>query len=109
LGLDVVTSEDGAAWLAFIRGIVARGWPTGVEAGLFVNTWITDHHRLSVYNDLAHDHDELELYDLDNDPGEHDSLATDPSQQPLLTSLLAQLLRHRTQITAPWPKRVSGA
>ena len=25
LGLDVVTSEDGAAWLAFIRGLVARG------------------------------------------------------------------------------------
>ena len=25
LGLDVVTSEDGAAWLAFMRGLVARG------------------------------------------------------------------------------------
>ena len=25
LGLDVVTSEDGAAWLAFLRGLVARG------------------------------------------------------------------------------------
>jgi len=25
LGLDVVTSEDGAAWLSFIRGLVARG------------------------------------------------------------------------------------
>jgi len=25
LGLDVVTSEDGAAWLAYIRGLVARG------------------------------------------------------------------------------------
>ena len=25
LGLDVVTAEDGAAWLAFIRGLVARG------------------------------------------------------------------------------------
>ncbi len=25
LGLDVVTSEDGASWLAFIRGLVARG------------------------------------------------------------------------------------
>jgi transposase-like protein len=25
LGLDVVTSEDGAAWLAFIRSLVARG------------------------------------------------------------------------------------
>src|SRR3954462_836191 len=25
LGLDVVTSEDGAAWLAFVRGLVARG------------------------------------------------------------------------------------
>jgi len=30
LGLDVVTSEDGAAWLAFIRGLVARGL-TGVK------------------------------------------------------------------------------
>jgi putative transposase len=25
LGLDVVTSEDGAAWLAFLRGLLARG------------------------------------------------------------------------------------
>jgi putative transposase len=25
LGLDIVTSEDGAAWLAFLRGLVARG------------------------------------------------------------------------------------
>jgi transposase-like protein len=30
LGLDVVTSEDGAAWLAYIRGLVARGL-TGVK------------------------------------------------------------------------------
>ncbi len=30
LGLDVVTSEDGAAWLAFIRDLVARGL-TGVK------------------------------------------------------------------------------
>ena len=26
LGLDVVTSEDGAAWLAFLRSLVARGF-----------------------------------------------------------------------------------
>jgi putative transposase len=25
LGVDIVTSEDGAAWLAFLRGLVARG------------------------------------------------------------------------------------
>src|SRR5215213_7546533 len=25
LGIDVVTAEDGAAWLAFVRGLVARG------------------------------------------------------------------------------------
>jgi putative transposase len=25
LGLDVVTAEDGAAWLSFIRGLVPRG------------------------------------------------------------------------------------
>ena len=30
LGLDVVTSEDGAAWLAYMRGLVARGL-TGVK------------------------------------------------------------------------------
>src|SRR5262249_20216224 len=30
LGLDVVTSEDGAAWLAFLRSLVARG-PAGVR------------------------------------------------------------------------------
>ena len=30
LGLDVVTAEDGAAWLAYVRGLVARGL-TGVK------------------------------------------------------------------------------
>ncbi len=25
LGVDVFTAEDGAAWLAFLRGLVARG------------------------------------------------------------------------------------
>lgn len=30
LGLDVVTSEDGAAWLAFLRSLVARR-PAGVK------------------------------------------------------------------------------
>jgi putative transposase len=30
LGLDIVTQEDGAAWLAFLRGLVARGL-TGVQ------------------------------------------------------------------------------
>src|SRR5919197_4352772 len=30
LGLDVVTSEDGAAWLAFLRSLIARGL-AGVE------------------------------------------------------------------------------
>jgi putative transposase len=25
LGLDVVTAEDGAAWIAYMRGLVARG------------------------------------------------------------------------------------
>ena len=25
LGLDLVTSEDGAGWLAFVRSLVARG------------------------------------------------------------------------------------
>jgi hypothetical protein len=27
LGLDVVTSEDGAGWSEFLRGLVARGEP----------------------------------------------------------------------------------
>jgi transposase-like protein len=30
LGLDVVTTEDGAAWLAFLRSLVARGF-SGVK------------------------------------------------------------------------------
>ena len=33
LGLDVVTSEDGAGWLAFIRSLVARGL-SGVELAI---------------------------------------------------------------------------
>ncbi len=26
LGVDVITTEDGAGWTAFLRGLVARGW-----------------------------------------------------------------------------------
>jgi len=32
LGLDVVTSEDGAAWLAFLRSLVARGLTSASDA-----------------------------------------------------------------------------
>ena len=32
LGFDVITTEDGAGWLAFLRGLVARGL-AGVDAG----------------------------------------------------------------------------
>jgi transposase-like protein len=35
LGLDVTSSEDGAGWLAFLRGLAARGrHRTGVVQGL---------------------------------------------------------------------------
>jgi transposase-like protein len=27
LGFDIITSEDGAGWLAFLRGLVALAWP----------------------------------------------------------------------------------
>ncbi len=40
LGLDVITTEDGAGWLAFLRGLVARGL-----AGVQLVT-SDDHHGL---------------------------------------------------------------
>jgi arylsulfatase A-like enzyme len=80
-----------------------------VEAGLAVNSWITDRHRISIHNDLAHNRTELELYDLVEDPGEFESLAGDIGRRSVRDELLADAWRETVAIQAPWPERVSPA
>jgi arylsulfatase A-like enzyme len=79
-----------------------------IEHGLDLNTWITDRHRLSVYSDLAHDRDELELYDLQQDPGELHDLHDDPGSKGDLADLFAEAWRSRSRIAEPLPERVSS-
>lgn len=80
-----------------------------VEAGLYVNSWITDRFRLSLYHDISHGSDELELYDLRDDPQELVSLAGDAACQSSVVRLLAEASRHRVESIGPWPERLSPA
>jgi len=80
-----------------------------LEAGLHVNTWITDRYRLSVHNDLAHELTELELYDLQEDPEELDSLAGDRGHRRLADELLAEAWRETISVQSPWLERVTGS
>lgn len=80
-----------------------------VESGLYVNSWITDRFRLSLYHDVTHRCDELELYDLKDDPQELFSLAADASYRSSIVKLLVAMSRHRAEISGPWPERLSPA
>jgi hypothetical protein len=57
LGLDVVTAEDGAAWLAFMRGLVARGLHFGeggyAECGMVVERLLREAGRDGVADDVV--------------------------------------------------------
>jgi uncharacterized sulfatase len=76
-----------------------------LEAGLQVNSWITDRYRLSIHSDLAHDRTELELYDLQEDPQELDSLAADPGHHKLRDDLLARAWRETVTVQTSWIER----
>jgi uncharacterized sulfatase len=79
-----------------------------IEHYLDLNSWITDRYRLSIYSDLAHNRDELELYDLQEDPDEFQSLADDPSHKGTVVELLAEAWRNRSQAEYPLRERVSS-
>jgi len=80
-----------------------------VERGLYVNSWITKSHRLSVHSILAENRDELELYDFDADPDEFNNVANSSSHSRISNRLMAELLRYRMKILSPWQKRTCFA
>jgi arylsulfatase A-like enzyme len=80
-----------------------------IESGLRSHSWITDRHRLSIYSDLAHNRTEFELYDLQEDPGEFDSLSVDPGSQRLVNDLTGEAFRHMVKLQLPWAERISRA
>jgi uncharacterized sulfatase len=76
-----------------------------VEQGLYVNSWITDRYRLSVHSILAEGRDEVELYDLSEDPDEYTNLAADGANDRLVNRLMQELIRYRMQMVRTWQPR----
>jgi arylsulfatase A-like enzyme len=79
------------------------------EARLHVHSLITDRHRLSIYSDSQHARTELELFDLQEDPFELDSLANDPGHVAVVNELVGEATRQVVGIQGPWLSRTSGA
>lgn len=83
------------------------------EEHLYVNSWITDRYRLSVYHygDRGRGDtppfNEVELFDLETDPREFENAA--PGEPGLVSSLLMELLAERSRVSAPWQPRLSFA
>jgi arylsulfatase A-like enzyme len=72
------------------------------ERDLYVNSWITGRYRLSVYH-IRSDQNEIELFDLEEDPNEYENLAS--AKPALVAELMAELLAERSNIAAPWQPR----
>ncbi len=77
------------------------------ERGLYVNTWVTDRHRLSVYH--TPDTDEVELFDQREDPNEFVNLAAGGANADVVADLSAQMLREVTSVACPWQERIAFA
>ncbi len=77
------------------------------EEGLYVNSYITERHRLSVHH--TPDGDEFELYDLHEDPDEFTNLAAAPGHDALRADLTARMLREVTAAACPWQERIAFA
>lgn len=75
-----------------------------VEAGLYVNTWVTDQYRLSVHHRIDGEND-IELYDLDHDPDEFVNLAPSGKHCDAVTVLMAQMTGERSYLTRNWQQR----
>lgn len=75
------------------------------EQGLYVNSWITDRHRLSVHSLLTEDRDEVELYDFADDPDEFVNLAADGGAADLVKTLSLQMIRYRLGRDRQWQSR----
>lgn len=77
------------------------------ERGLYVNSWITDRHRLSVYH--TPDADEFELFDFEKDPNEFANLAAGGAESGLVATLTAAMLGERSRVAYPWTPRIAFA
>jgi arylsulfatase A-like enzyme len=80
-----------------------------VEARLKVESWITDRYRLSVHSDSVNAQTEVELYDLQEDPCELDTLGADPGRAGIVNELLGEVWRHRAELESPRPERITQA
>jgi hypothetical protein len=58
-----------------------------------------------MYSDFQRNLTELELYDLQEDPEEFDSLSEDPGHRGVLVDLLAQAHSANVALKAPWNAR----
>jgi len=111
-GLPVHPAMQGVSQLDVLcsRGATARD---GVlvdfraEAGLYVNSWITDRYRLSVHHTPTGN--EVELYDLTQDPDEFINLAAEGRNGDLVARLMAELLAERSRTALPWQPRIAFA
>ncbi len=74
------------------------------EKGLYVNSWVTDRYRLSVYHLLGRSN-EIELFDLQEDPEEFINLAAEGGNRGLALDLMADMLAERSSVNLAWQPR----
>ena len=77
------------------------------EERLYVNSWITDRYRLSVFT--TPDGDEYELYDLRDDPEEFVNIACKGRNPELVGRLLAGMKAYGVSDRTDWQERLSFA
>jgi arylsulfatase A-like enzyme len=111
-GLDVHPEMQGVSHVGSWTGeagAARRGvWVDfRAERGLYVNSWIVDRYRLSVYH--TPQGDEFELFDLREDPGEFVNLAAGGMNRQLVAELMGQMLGERSRVAHAWLPRVEFA
>jgi len=74
-----------------------------VEQGLYVSSWITERHRLSLHAITAEARNEIELYDLAEDPHEFEECAARHPER--VRDLMADMLHYRLERGASWQAR----
>ncbi len=75
------------------------------EQGLYVNSWLTARHRLSVHSFTTEGRDEVELYDFVDDPDEFVNLAPDGGAADLVEKLTLEMVRYRMGRDRSWQTR----
>jgi arylsulfatase A-like enzyme len=80
-----------------------------VERGIYVSTWITATHRLSIHSIVAEGRDEIELYDLAKDPGELRNISDEPGSDALVRQLMTEMIHYRMASDRDWLPRDAHA